>query len=166
MEIIIIVAATENNVIGRKGEMPWSLSSDLRYFKNMTWGMPVLMGTNTFKSFGHGKPLPGRFNLILSRNKDLAFDGTVVVNSLDDALFIVKEKNYKQLYIIGGGEIYKQLLPKVDKVLLTRVHKVVEDGDTFFPELDEKTWILESSQDFPKDEKNTDPYSFQVWKRK
>lgn len=165
MELIIIVAASENNAIGKDGGMPWKLSSDLKYFKNMTWGLPVLMGSRTFQSFGHGKPLPGRLNIVLTRKKDFQPDGVAVVNSIDDAIFIAKEKDYKQLMVIGGGEIYKLLLPKADKILLTRVHKTVAGADTFFPELDAKKWKMTAAQDFPADEKNSDPYSFQVWEK-
>lgn len=166
MQLVIIVAASENNVIGKDGGMPWKLSSDLKYFKNMTWGLPVLMGRNTFQSFGNGKPLPGRLNFVLTHNKDYRPEGVVVVNSIDDAVFVAREKDYKIIMIIGGGEIYRQLLPKVDKVLLTRVHKTVTDGDTFFPPLDAVQWQLVSNQDFPADDKNSDSYSFQVWEKK
>ncbi len=166
MQIVLIAAVSENNVIAKDGEMPWHLSSDLKYFKNQTWGLPVFMGRKTFVSFGGGKPLPGRINIVLTHNGDYKVDGMVNVPSFADAQFVAKEKDYNVLMVIGGGEIYAQTIDKADRLLITRVHKVVENGDTFFPEIDPKKWKLTSNQDFPADDKNSDAYSFQVWERK
>jgi len=165
MQIVLIAAVSENNVIAKDGEMPWRLPADLKYFKNQTWALPVYMGRKTFDSFG-GKPLPGRLNLVLTHNADYKADGMVTVASFADAQFVAKEKDYNVLMVIGGGQIYAQTIDKADKLLVTRVHKTIENGDTFFPEIDIKKWKLTSSQDFPADEKNSDPYSFQVWERK
>lgn len=166
MQVVLIAAVSENNVIAKDGEMPWKLSSDLKYFKNQTWGLPVLMGRKTLDAFGGGKPLPGRLNIILTHNKDLNPDGVVIVTSLKDAEFIAQQNDYNVLMVIGGGQIYSQTIDKADKLLVTRVHKTIENGDTFFPTIDEKKWKLTSNQDFPADAKNSDPYSFQVWERK
>ncbi|MFT4203852.1 MAG: dihydrofolate reductase [Chitinophagaceae bacterium] len=166
MQIILIAAVSENNVIAKDGEMPWHLSSDLKYFKNQTWGLPVFMGRKTMDAFGKGKALPGRLNIVLTHNPDYNADGVVTVASFKDAQFVAKEKDYNVLMVIGGGQIYAQTIDKAYKLLITRVHKTIEDGDTLFPEIDPKKWKLTSSQDFPADEKNTDAYSFQVWERK
>lgn len=166
MKIILIAAVSENNVIAKNGEMPWKLSSDLKYFKNQTWGLPVLMGRKTLESFGNGQPLPGRLNIVLTHNPDYKPDGIVVVSSLKDAQFVAQAKDYNVLMVIGGGQIYEQTIDKADKLMVTKVHKTIADGDTFFPEIDAKKWKLVSNEDFPADEKNSDAYSFQVWEKK
>lgn len=166
MDIVLIAAVSENNVIAKDGVMPWQLSSDLKYFKNQTWGLPVLMGRRTLESFGGGKPLPGRLNIVLTHNPDYQPDSIVTVSSFADAQFIAKEKDYNVLMVIGGGQIYAQTIERANKLLITRVHKTIENGDTFFPEIDSKKWKLTSNEDFPADGKNSDAYSFQVWERK
>ncbi len=166
MKISLVVAAAENDAIGKENQMLWHLPNDLKYFKNITWGLPVLMGRKTFDSFGGGKALPGRANIILTRKKNYHPDGTVVVNSLDDAFFFVKEADYKELMVIGGGEIYNLMMPKADKIYLTRVHHSFTDADAFFPSIDEAKWGRKSKQDFSTDEKHKFAYSFEVWEKK
>ncbi len=117
MNISLVVAAAENNAIGKNNDMLWHLPNDLKYFKNITWGLPVLMGRKTFESFGNGKPLPGRANIILTRKKNYQPQGTVVVRNLEDAFFFVTENDFKELMVIGGGEIYNLLLPKARQYL-------------------------------------------------
>lgn len=166
MQIVLIAAVSENNVIAKNGEMPWRLSSDLKYFKNQTWGLPVFMGRMTLESFGKGKPLPGRLNIVWTHNPDYKPEGVVVVSSFSDAQFVANEKDYNVIMVIGGGQVYAQTIDKANKLLITKVHKKIANGDTFFPEIDPDKWKLTSNQDFPSDEKNSDPYSFQVWERK
>lgn len=126
--------------------------------------MPVVMGRKTFESLG-GKPLNGRLNIIITRQQDWQHDGVVAVSSLDDAIFLADAHHYKELFIAGGGEIYRQALEQADRVYLTRVHAQV-DGDTFFPELKESQWVLATNQDHEADEKHAFPYSFQLWERR
>ena len=164
MTISLVAAASENNVIGKDNKLLWHLPNDMKSFKNTTWGMPVIMGRKTFESVDN-QPLNGRTNVVVTRQDDYKAEGAVVVKSLDDAFFIVKEMDVNEVFVIGGGEIFKEIFPKSDKIYLTRVHTVIE-GDAFFPEISEKDWKLTSHLDFPADEKHAYAYSFQVWIRK
>ena len=128
----IIVATSENGVIGVDNKLPWYLPEDLKRFKKLTENNVVIMGRKTYESIG--KPLPNRFNIVISRNKDLTIPGCLVVNSLEKALY--KAGSDKKVFIIGGGEIYRQSLEYVDKIYLTKVHINVE-GDTTFPNIDD-----------------------------
>lgn len=166
MNISLVVAAAENNAIGKNNDMLWHLPNDLKYFKNITWGMPVLMGRKTFESFGNGKPLPGRANIILTRKKEYQPQGTVVVRNLEDAFFFVTENDFKELMVIGGGEVYNLLLPKANKIYLTRVHQSFIDADTYFPAIDEKKWKVTSIRNCNADAKHAYDYSFEVWELK
>ena len=162
MIISLVVAASENNAIGKQGKLLWHLPNDLRFFKNITWAMPVAMGRKTFESL-NSKPLNGRLNIIITRQKDFKADGIVVINNSTDAAFIAQQNDYKELMILGGGEIFKESMPKADKIYITRVHATFEDADAFFPQIDENKWQLTSNQDFFKDEKHAYDYSFQLW---
>ncbi len=162
MTISLIVAASTNNVIGVHNQLPWHLPNDLKYFKNLTWAMPVVMGRRTFESMG--KALKGRINIVITSQKDAAFENAITVNAVKDALFVANDGDYKEVFIIGGGQLFNEILPKADKVYLTRVHATIE-GDVFFPELG-KEWQLEWNEDHFKDEKHLYDYSFQRWKRK
>jgi len=165
MNFSFVVAAAENDAIGKDNSMLWHLPNDLKFFKNITWAMPVLMGRKTFEALG-SKPLNGRANIILTRRKDYKPEGAVVVNNIKDAVFFAKQNDYKEIMVIGGGEIYKELLPKATKIYLTRVHASFAEADAFFPSIDEKKWTCTSKQDFPADDKHAYPYSFEVWERK
>jgi dihydrofolate reductase len=166
MNFSFVVAAAENDAIGKNNDMLWHLPNDLRFFKNMTWAMPVLMGRKTFEALGN-KPLKGRANIVITRNKSYKPNGAVVVvNKVKDAVFFAKQNDYKEIMVIGGGEIYKMLLPKATKVYLTRVHASFTEADAFFPSLNEKVWTRTSNQDFDADEKHAYAYSFEVWERK
>lgn len=161
--VSLIVAAAENNSIGKNNQLLWHLPNDLKFFKNTTWGMPVIMGRKTFEAVN--KPLPGRYNIVISRQPGWKAAGVVVAGNLDDALKKAKETNSKEIFIIGGGEIYKQGIEIADKIYLTRVHAVL-DGDAFFPAINEDQWLLTSSQEFATDEKHAFAYSFQTWETK
>lgn len=163
MSIALIVAAAANQAIGKAGQLLWHLPKDLKFFKNTTWAMPVIMGRKTFESVN--KPLPGRINIVITSNADWQAEGTQTASSLADALEQAKATHCKEIFVIGGGEIYRQALPMADTVYLTRVHAELE-GDTFFPVLDENEWELTSNDDFETDEKHAYPFSIQVWKRK
>jgi dihydrofolate reductase len=163
MKISLVVAASENNAIGKNNQLLWHLPNDLKFFKNTTWGMPVIMGRKTFESVS--KALPGRFNIVITTQPNWNFDGVLVASSLQHALDKATETNCKEIFIIGGGEIYKQSMEIANTIYLTRVHTEI-DGDTFFPEIDETKWQLATNEDFEMDGKHAYNYSFQKWERK
>ena len=160
MIISLVVAAASNNAIGKDGKMPWHLPNDMKHFKNVTWGMPVVMGRKTFDSLG--KPLTGRKNIVITRQAGWTVEGTVTVANIDDAIFLAKETDAKEVMIIGGGEIYKMLFDKADRIYLTRV-EAEPDADTYFPSIDPGKWKLVSQKNYEADEKNAFNHSFQTW---
>ncbi len=141
MSISLVVAVAENGVIGHEGQLPWRLSSDLKHFRRLTFGKPVIMGRKTFESIG--KPLDYRDNIVVTRNADFWADGIEVVSSVEAALQLgqqlAHERQVDDVIVIGGAEIYKAVLDKADRIFLTRVHASPE-GDTTFPELDPDEW--------------------------
>ena len=155
--IKIIVAISKNRVIGNDNKLIWKLSNDLKRFKELTTGHPVVMGRKTFESIG--KALPNRRNIIITRNNEYQVDDCEVVNSIEEALLLTSE----DCFIIGGSEIYKQTIGIADKIYLTLVHGVFH-GDSFFPEI-EGCWKEISRQDFTKDGKNEYDYSFIEYER-
>lgn len=163
MKISLVVAAANNNVIGKDNQLLWHLPGDLKHFKNVTWGMPVIMGRRTFDSFK--KALPGRKNIVLSNSKSLKINNGIIVNSMRDAELLVKEMDVKELMVIGGGEIYKLYFPKANRIYMTRVNTAME-GDTYFPAIDENDWKLVSTVHNKADEKHAFDYTFEVWERK
>jgi dihydrofolate reductase len=160
MNIALVVAAAENNVIGKNNQLLWRLPNDTKFFKNTTWGMPVIMGRKTFDSLG--KPLAGRTNIVITRQKNWTAPGAQVVSTLQEAIAAAADTDAKEAYVIGGGEIYALALPLAQRIYLTRVHTKL-DGDAYFPEFDQQQWELLSNLDFPADEKHAYAYSFQVW---
>lgn len=158
----IIVAASENNVIGKDNRLPWHLPADLRYFKNTTWAMPIIMGRKTFESIG--KSLPGRHNIVITRNKDYKADGATVVSNLNDAIKAAEDNDVNELFIIGGAELFNSTMDQAQKIYLTRVHATI-DGDVFFPALNKEKWELVSEKNMEADEKNEYALSFQVWEK-
>ena len=162
MFISLVVAAAENDAIGKEGQMPWHLPNDMKHFKNITWGMPVIMGRKTFETIG--KPLRGRKNIVITRQGGWKADGVIAVKSMDDALFVANETDAKEVMVIGGGEIYRAAFEKTKRIYLTRIKAEVE-GDTFFPKLDNKTWKLVSRKENKADDKNPYDHSFEVWER-
>lgn len=159
----MIVAASENDVIGRDGDMPWRLSSDLRHFKNLTMGLPVIMGRKTFESIG--KPLPGRTNIVITSDAHWAHDNVLRAPDVKSAVRMAEDTGCREAFVIGGGKIYEQMLDSVDRIYLTRVHARIE-GDTFFPPLSADVWEMEVCEEHPADEKNNYDYAFQRWIRK
>jgi dihydrofolate reductase len=164
MIVSLIVAAGTNNAIGKDNHLLWHLPKDLQFFKQTTWAMPVVMGRKTFESLG-GKPLNGRVNIIITRQKDWSHEGVVVVHSLADALFFAKESDYNEVFIAGGGEIYAQAMSQANKIYMTRVDAVI-DGDTFFPEIDSSDFALSNEVLHAPHEKHAYGFSFQTWLRK
>jgi dihydrofolate reductase len=163
MSIALVVAAATNNAIGKNGKLLWHLPNDLKFFKNTTWGMVVIMGRKTFEEVN--KPLPGRVNIVITNNAGWQATDTITAASLTDALEKAAATNCKEIFIIGGGEIYRQSMDIADTIYITRVHATL-DGDTFFPQIDEAKWDLVSNEDFAADEKHLYAYSFQLWKTK
>jgi dihydrofolate reductase len=163
MNITLVVAASENNAIGLSNQLLWHLPKDMRFFKNTTWGMPILMGRNTFESMG-SKPLPGRLNIVITRNSDWKSEGVLVVNNLEDAIELAKKNDYLELLVIGGGQVYELALPRANKIWLTRVHCNIK-GDTFFPALG-SDWEKISLAANEVDAKHIYAFDFECWKRK
>ncbi|MEO6539413.1 MAG: dihydrofolate reductase [Ferruginibacter sp.] len=160
MTISLVVAAAENNSIGKNNQLLWHLPNDLKFFKNTTWGMPVIMGRKTFESVN--KPLPARFNIVITRQQGWKAEGVIVAAGLQDALRKAADTNCNEAFVIGGGEIFTQSMDIADKIYMTRVHADI-DGDTFFPAIDESKWQLSFNRDFAADEKHAFAYSFQTW---
>lgn len=163
MIISLLVAADEKNVIGKDNQLPWHLPNDLKYFKNQTWAMPILMGRKTFESIG--KPLPGRKSIVITRNKDWQYENVDVVHSVEEALERAKEYGAREIFVIGGAEIFKTAFPQAGRIYLTRVHYLF-DGDVYFPELSASDWNLVQSRFCHADEKNAYSHTFQVWERR
>jgi len=167
MIISFVVAASENNVIGKNNELLWHLPNDMKFFKNTTWAMPVIMGRKTFESLKR-KPLAGRSNIILTSRKELqAADGSsiAVADSPEQSIALARETDCKEAFVIGGGEVYKAFMPLVNKIYLTRVHAQL-DGDTYLPEIDWDQWERRFSHHFSADDKHAYAYSFELWVRK
>lgn len=160
MLLSLIVATGTGGVIGNKGEIPWHLPVDLAYFKKTTMGFPIVMGRRTFESIG--RPLPGRRNLVLSRDPSTLPESVEGYGSVEDVLAACSEES--EIFIIGGSEIYSLFLTMVQKIYQTEVDGDFE-GDAFFPELDSDQWIQISRQEHPADEKNKHSCTFVVWKR-
>lgn len=137
MKISIIVAVSENNVIGKQGQIPWHSPEDLKHFKTTTVGHHILMGRRTHESIG--KPLANRTNLILTRDEKFKPEGCLVFQELGDAIRFARDKKEDELFIVGGEQIYKFTLPIVERIYLTEVKRTF-DGDTYFPEIDEEKW--------------------------
>lgn len=166
IDLAVIVAAAENGVIGRNNALPWHLPEDLRYFKRVTLGKPIVMGRKTFESIG--RPLPGRTNIVISRQPGYAPDGVHVVSGLDDALELAEEialiDGVTELMVIGGAEIYRAAIPRAQRLYLTEVHAEVE-GDALLPEVDWSQWRELSRESWPASEANPYSYSFVVFER-
>lgn len=163
MKLALIVAMAENRVIGINNNLPWHLSEDLKYFRRVTMGKPIIMGRKTFESIG--RPLPGRTNIIVSRNPDYQAEGIKVVHSLkaakelaDNICFI---DGMDEAMVIGGAELYEQALPEADRIYLTQVHAEVH-GDAWFPAFDRGQWRQVAREDFKAVEPNPYDYSFIV----
>lgn len=156
----IIVAAAENGAIGKDNQLLWHLPNDLKFFKRTTTGHPIIMGRKTYDSVG--KPLPNRRNIVITRQPGYVIEGADVVHSLEEALALCAAA--AAVFIVGGAEIYRQALPVVRQVYLTRVHALIE-GDSFFPPLDENEWTLVSAETHPIDERHAYSYTFMKYER-
>jgi dihydrofolate reductase len=156
--IKIIVAVSENGVIGGDNSLIWNLPNDMKRFKQITTGNAVVMGRKTYESIG--KPLPNRRNIIISKDTNLFIDECEVVNSIEESLMLTNN----DCFFIGGGEIYKQVLPLTDIIYLTKIHEDF-NGDTYFPELNKEEWFESMNESFNPDDKNKHKYSFIKYER-
>ncbi len=161
----IIVAMAEDGSIGFRGDMPWGrdLPRDLKHFKETTMGSPIVMGRRTYESLPKGA-LPGRLNIVVSRNASYSAPGTVTVHSIAEALVAAGES--RDLFVIGGGELYRQALPEADVLHITLVHGRWDDADTYFPPIDIDVWRCVKREEHPADERNLYPVTFTEWHRK
>ncbi|WP_163831700.1 dihydrofolate reductase [Spartinivicinus ruber] len=166
MRICLVAAVAANNAIGINNKLPWYLPGDLRYFKQLTMGKPLIMGRKTFESLG--KPLPGRTNIVITRNQGFAAAGAKVVHTLDEAIDLAESigliDGCEEMMVIGGAQIYQQALPLANRLYLTRVHRAFE-GDTFFPEFDDNQWQLVDEQIQETDHQPPLKYSYQILNR-
>ena len=162
MRISHVVAAATNNAIGKNGQLLWHLPNDLKFFKNITWGMPVIMGRKTFEAVN--KPLPGRINIVITSQADWKAEGVITVKSFEEAFKEAEATNCKEWHIIGGGEIYKQSMNLIQRIYITRVD-MSADADTYYPVIDPAKWKMISSQRFEADDKHAYSYSFEVWEK-
>ena len=159
-KLAMIVAASENNVIGMDGDLPWRLSADLKRFKKLTMGHHIIMGRKTFDSIG--RLLPGRTTVIVTRQSGYEFENAKIANSIEEAISICADDDSP--FVTGGAEIYRLALPLVNEIHLTRVHTELE-GDTVLPEIDWEQWVLEDEERHFKDAKNNFDFSFETYRR-
>ncbi len=169
MEVTIYVAIAENGLIGHNNVLPWRLSSDLKRFKVDTMGKPIVMGRKTWEGLPK-RPLPERLNIVVTCNKDFRAEGAEVVYSLQDAITLATVRGrwmpgVESICVIGGGEIYRQMLPLADQLRVTHV-MASPDGDTCFPEIDPNIWVIESSEDFPSYETDSHATRYTVYRRR
>jgi len=168
MHVAIYVAIAENGVIGRDGGLPWRLSTDLKRFKADTMGKPIIMGRKTYE--GIGRPLPGRLNIVVTRDETWRAEGVEVAHTLEAAIQLATVRvrcmsGVDEACIIGGGEIYAQALPLADRLHVTHVLAAV-DGDAHFPPIDAETWRMVSSQEVPAGEKDSHATRYSVYERR
>lgn len=159
--IIMIAAAAENNALGKNNQLLWHLPDDFKRFKQLTSNHYIIMGRKTFESFP--KPLPNRTHVIISRQANYEVEGAIVVSNFENALAILPSE--EDAFVIGGGEIYQQTLPFVDKIELTRVHADF-DADTFFPVINPNEWDLVEKEYHPKDEKHQYDFTYETYLRR
>lgn len=167
MIVSIIAALGKNRVIGNKNSLPWNMPADMTRFRDLTIGKPIIVGSRTFESIG--RALPERHNIVLTRNADYKAPGCKIAHSLKEAILLAQEsslgKESKEVMICGGASIYRQFLPLTDRMYLTLIHHNFE-GDSYFPEFDEKEWEEKENISYNSDKKNPHKYSFLVLVRK
>ncbi|TKD71512.1 dihydrofolate reductase [Pseudalkalibacillus hwajinpoensis] len=159
--ISFLLAMDEQNLIGKNNDLPWHIPADLAYFKKMTTGKPIVMGRKTFESIG--KALPGRENYLITR-KDLEYEGVTVLHSIEE-FFELTRNQEKEWFVIGGAEIYRQVLPHADRLYITEIHESFE-GDTYFPTFSKEEWKETSREKHSKDDRNKYDFDFVIYDRK
>lgn len=163
MTIALIAAIGTNRVIGHDNELPWYLPDELKRFKALTTGHPIIMGRKTYQSIG--KPLPNRLNIVITRDPSLAIEGCTVVTSIDEALQVAKIADSEIAFVIGGAQIYELFLPKANRLYLTHVDTAPK-GDILFPEFDESEWKITEREQHNKDDKHPFAFEFVTYERK
>lgn len=162
MMISFIVAMDKNRVIGKNNQLPWHLPADLQFFKRVTMGHPIVMGRKTHESIG--RPLPGRKNIIVTRNKEYHSQGCLVIHTIEELLDYAQKQN-EEIFLIGGSELFKATFPYADRLYITKIEHEFE-GDTFFPEFEQSNWNILSLEKGTQDEKNPYEFSFMTLERK
>ncbi|WP_310619114.1 dihydrofolate reductase [Flexibacterium corallicola] len=167
VKISMISAVAENGIIGAGNDMPWHISTDLKFFKKTTMGKPIVMGRRTFQSIG--KPLPGRTNIVITRDSTFQPEGVVTASGLDEGLDVAKAKaqetGVNEIMIMGGGQVYNMAMPHATKLYITRVHAKPE-GDTLFPDIDNSDWQLSETLPFQRGEKDSADTSLEIYERR
>ena len=161
MIISLIAAMDKNRVIGKDGKLPWHMPKDMKFFRDTTKGKTVIMGRKTYESIG--RPMPNRINIIITRDNDYKVEGCIVVHSIDEALKAAG--NVEEVMVIGGSQIYKEFLPKANRIYLTKIDAEVE-GDTYFPEFEIEGWKEVSYEEHERDAENEYDYAFIVLEKK
>lgn len=159
--ISLLVAMDKNQLIGKDNDLPWRLPADLAYFKRVTMGHPIIMGRKTYDSIG--RPLPGRENIIVTRDTSYEAEGCKVIHSIEE-IVKMNEQTDQELFVIGGAEIFKEILPYSDRLYITEINEEFE-GDTYFPAFDKSKWEVISEEKGIKDEKNPYDYKFLVYEK-
>lgn len=163
MEKNVIVAIADNYAIGKDNALLWHISEDLRFFKRKTLGWPVIMGRKTFESIG--RALPGRVNIVISRGFSTG-EEVEIAGSLEEAFAIAESTNLEKCFVMGGGQIYAQALESADRLVVTHVHVVIDDADTFFPPIDPQKWTVEGRSELMTDESTGYTFEFVEYVRK
>ena len=167
MKVSMVVAASDNNAIGLKGNLLWRLPDDMQFFKDITWGHHVLMGRKSWEALPEKyRPLPGRKNIVVTRQKDFKATGCEIVDNIDAGITLAEKNGENELMIIGGGEIYRQALDKTNRIYLTRVHHIFENADAYFPELNKNDWKEVSKKEYHTDARHQYAFDFLVFERK
>lgn len=161
--ISFIWAMDKHRVIGKNNQLPWHLPEDLKFFKRVTMGHPIIMGRKTFESIG--RPLPGRKNIIVTRNREYTNENCEVMYDVESLLAFCRQNSDEEYFVIGGAEIFQQLFPYVDRLYITKIDEAFE-GDTYFPAIDLDDWQLSSQEKGIKDEKNPYDYEFLIYEKK
>ncbi|WP_078409843.1 dihydrofolate reductase [Priestia abyssalis] len=160
--ISFLVAMDQNRVIGKDNKLPWYLPADLKYFKELTMGHPIIMGRKTYESIG--RPLPGRENIVITRNEEYTAEGCTIIHSISEVKEL-EEKRDDELFVIGGAEIFEQTFSIADRLYVTMIEETFE-GDTYFPDFNEDDWVVVSKKKGVQDERNVYEHYFLVYERK
>lgn len=165
MILSLIAAASENNVVGKDGDLPWHLPAEMKYYRDTTLGKPIIMGRKTHE--GIGRALPKRHNIVVTRQEGYeAAEGCDVVATVEEGIELAKKDGIEEAFIIGGGEIYKLAMPYIDKLYITRVHTVVENGTAFLPDIDMSNWREIKKEEHAADADNPIAYTIYVYEKK
>lgn len=163
MRLSAITAISQNNIIGKNNSLPWHLPADMRFFKKTTMGHPIIMGRKTYESFK--KALPGRTNIVVTRQTNYSLTDATVVHSLEEAINEAQKTESEEAFILGGAQIFEQSLPLINRLYLTRIYEEF-DGDIEFPEFDVTQWEMTGIEPHEPDDKNKFYYAFQLWNKK